>query len=222
MRHIGPVQGVIFDFDGVIANSEPVHEAALREALDELGLHLSSSEFRARFVGMADEAILQHVLSQAGRESSRSVLDELHALKKHRMHERLDRGAVPIFAGVSELVRELSARVPLAIASAARRAEIHSMLARAELAPCFRAIVGLEDVQYTKPDPEPYQRAALALDLDPRACVAIEDTPTGLASARAAGCRTIAVCHSLPEDRLDADVVVQRISMLSVKDILLT
>jgi HAD superfamily hydrolase (TIGR01509 family) len=114
---------------------------------------------------------------------------------------------VAVFPGARELVRALAARVPVAIASGARRDEIETILSAIGLRDAFAAVVGFEDAAHGKPDPAPYLEAARQLEarapsLSPAECAAVEDSVPGILSARGAGMRVVGVAHSYPAARL--------------------
>src|SRR5262249_26744019 len=116
---------------------------------------------------------------------------------------------IHVFPGVAELVRSLSAQVPLAIASGALHREIEAILEAVGLRPAFSAIVGADDVGRGKPDPEPYLPAMRGLlgrapGLAPPECLAFEDSVPGILSARGAGMKVVAVTHSYPREKLQA------------------
>ena len=139
-----------------------------------------------------------------------------------RRMERLEQDASILFPGADAAIRRTAALVPLAIASGALGAEIRRVLDREQLTPCFKAIVAAEDTPVSKPAPDPYQRAvallaeALGGPIRPSECVAIEDSPWGLQSARAAGLRTIAVAHTYDRAALEADAVISSLDELDV------
>jgi HAD superfamily hydrolase (TIGR01509 family) len=202
-----PFRAVVFDFDGVLVDSEPLHFHALRESLLPEGVDIDEEAYRARYLAYSDRTAIRLALETTGRPPG---LDRVDAVAR-RKAERFGRLAptVALFPGARELVRSLADRVPLAIASGALHAEIETILAGVGLRDAFAAIVGADDVTRGKPDPEPYL-AALAR-LEPRApglvageCLAIEDTMAGIASARAAGMTVLGVAHSYPAEKLRA------------------
>ena len=151
-------------------------------------------------------------------QSTRVV--ELIRRKAARLEELEQQHSV-LFPGAADLIRHLAARCPLAIASGAIRPEIERVLDREGLATHFQTIVAAGETPVSKPAPDPYARAVLLLGsaigstLEPRECVAIEDSRWGIESARAAGLRTIAVAHTYPVAELDADAVVAELGALT-------
>ncbi len=133
---------------------------------------------------------------------------------------------IDFFPGARELVVELARELPLGIASGALRAEIEAVLDAAGLRACFGAVVGADDVARTKPHPEPYLAAvrllaARAAGLAPAECLAIEDSPPGLLSARAAGLFALGVAHTYPAAKLGgvAHAVVASLAGLRPDDL---
>jgi HAD superfamily hydrolase (TIGR01509 family) len=199
------MRAAIFDFDGVIANSEPLHFAALRDTLREDGVSITEEEYYRRYLAYDDRGALRLALEAHGIAFDADRIDRLAQRKAVVFEQALAR--VPFFPGVPELVRHLAEEVPLAIASGARREEIQAILDAGGLAASFRAIVGAEDVTFGKPDPEPYLTAAARLlpyspGLRPDECVAFEDSVPGILAARNAGMKVVAVTNSYPADKL--------------------
>ena len=201
------IRAVIFDFDGVIVDSEGAHFIALRDTMAAQGWPLSKLEYCERYLGFSDRDTFEALSADRALSLSPSAIARLTADKARRFEALAETGPVPC-PGATECVRGLSQRFPLAIASGAIRREIVAALEGLQLAACFAAIVGADDVAEHKPDPAPYLEAAQRLKVEPASCVAIEDSPWGLDSARGAGMFTIGVTHTYPADRLSADLVV--------------
>ena len=201
------MRAAIFDFDGVIANSEPLHFAALRDALRENGIAITEEEYYHRYLAYDDRGAIRLALEHHGATYDLDRLDVVAVRKAEIFEELLP--TIPFFPGAAELVRDLAREIPLAIASGARREEIEAILEAGGLREAFRAIVGADDVSRGKPDPEPYLRAAARLlphapDLKPEECVAFEDSVPGIAAARTAGMKVVAVTNSYPAEKLTA------------------
>lgn len=207
------VRAVIFDCDGVIADAEPFHYATFREVLAEEGISLTETEYYETYVVLNDRDAFRTAYVSAGRPLDEATLDSLVTRKAKRFDVALKRG-IPLFPGVSEVIRSLSRRVPLAIASGAFSEEVRRILVFHGLWDCFVGVVGAEKVTYGKPHPETYLRAYEVLrrvlpDLEPRECVVVEDTVGGVQGAKAAGMRVLAVTHTTSAERLrEADLVV--------------
>ena len=207
--------GVIFDFDGVIADSESLHLRAFQEAFAVHGWTLSRREYYERYLGSSDRDVIETFTVEQGASLSAADRQNLHA-SKGRIYERLAAGGA-LCPGADACVRRLGARFPLAIASGALSHEIVHTLDAAGLRAQFLAIVGADDVAESKPAPDCYLEAARRIGIAPSQCVAIEDSPWGLESARAAGLRAIGITHSYPARRLKpADVVVSSLDEISL------
>jgi beta-phosphoglucomutase len=216
------LRAIVFDFDGVIANSEPLHFGAFRDVLAEEGVTLTETDYYARYLGYDDVGVFRAVDAARGTWTPADIA-RLVARKAVRL-EALERDLSVLFPGAADAVRRAAAAVPVAIASGALGAEIRRVLEREQLAGCFAAIVAAEDTPASKPAPDPYRRAVALLGaacggtLDAADCVAIEDSRWGLESARAAGLRTVAVTTSYPASALadGADLVIDSLASLDL------
>jgi len=213
------MRAVVFDFDGVLVDSEPVHFRALRDALAEGGVVIDEAEYAREYLAYDDRGAARAALRRHRGYASDAQVEAVAVRKSEIFDEAM--AHIPLFPGARELVTDLAREMPLAIASGALRREIETMLAGNGLRQAFAAVVGADDVASCKPHPEPYlaavaQLAAMAPGLTPAQCVAIEDSGPGIASARAAGLRVVGVAHSFPADRLtEAHRVVDSLSGLT-------
>jgi beta-phosphoglucomutase len=199
------MRAAIFDFDGVLVDSEPLHFHTLRETLLTQGVAIDQQEYAEHYLAYDDRGALRLALSAHGRNPEPGLIDEL-AEHKARLFEKLLPG-IPFFPGARELLRALAAEVPVGIASGALHAEIDIALRAGEVRDSVSVVVGVDDVVQTKPHPEPYLTAVARLglaDASPGDCVAFEDSLAGVASARAAGLKVVAVTNSFPAARLQA------------------
>ncbi len=217
------LRAIVFDFDGVIANSEPLHFAAFRDVLARAGVTLSETDYYARYLGFDDVGVFKAVGADCGIPwSARNVADFV-ADKALRLEE-LERDIPVIFPGAADAIRRAAAAVPIAIASGALGPEIRRILSRARLVDHFAAVVSAEDTPASKPAPDPYVRAVSLLaaqvigpPLKASECVAIEDSRWGLESARTAGLRTVGVTSSYDARELGgADLVIGSIAELDI------
>jgi beta-phosphoglucomutase len=217
------LQAIIFDFDGVIADSEPLHLRAFQQVLAAEGIELSSADYYAAYLGYDDVGLLQAL----GRERRIPMTEERIAAivvrKGAKLQEMMRSGHV-LFPGAVEFIREAAAAVPIAIASGALREEITGIIEHAGVAPLFAAIVSSGDTPQSKPSPAPYMlafdrlRAITGRDLDPRRCVAIEDSRWGLESARGAGLRCVGVTNSYPSAELPgAELIADGLAALTIE-----
>ena len=216
------LQGIIFDFDGVIADSEPLHFRAFQQTLSEDGLEMSPKEYYARYLGYDDVGMFQAFGEDRGVPMDDARVAGLVTRKGQKLQAMLTTGAV-LFPGAIEFIRSAAGAVPIAIASGALRHEIDEVVVAAGVAGLFSAIVASGDTPEGKPSPAPYSlaferlREASATPLDPARCVAIEDSRWGLESARGAGLRCVAVTNSYPADELTgAELVVSGLKDLTL------
>jgi HAD superfamily hydrolase (TIGR01509 family) len=201
------VRAVLFDFDGVLVNSEPLHFRAMRDSLLPEGIAIDEEEYARTYLAYDDREATRIALERHGRPYDRERVDAV-AGRKAAIFERL-MAEVPFFPGARELVRALAAEVPLAIASGALRREIETILAAGRLDDAFATIVGADDVSRGKPSPDPYLAAMARLaqrtpDLQPGECLVVEDSVAGIASGLAAGMKVLAVAHTYPAQKLAA------------------
>ena len=212
----------MFDFDGVIANSEPLHLQAFQDVLREESVALTEADYYTHYLGFDDAGVFRAVSSDRGTPFSNQTIDDLVARKAVRL-EAIERHMSLLFPGAADAIHRLAAVVPLAIASGALGREIRRILDREQLTSAFTAIVPADAGLPPKPAPDPYLQALAELraahgDAFPAgACVAVEDSKWGLQSARAAGLRTVAVTHTYPAAELaDADRVIVSLQELTI------
>jgi beta-phosphoglucomutase len=215
------LQAVVLDFDGVIADTEPLHFEACREILAPFGVALTAEEYADHYIGVADRQALVEAGRAHGFEVDGRTLDGLIARKAEVLRHVLA-DTRPMYPGVAQLLSAWSAAVPLAIASGALRSEIELVLSVGGVAGAVRAIVSADDVRRSKPAPDPYLKALDLLaphvtGLEPARTVAIEDSRWGIQSAREAGMRTVAVTTSFSREELaGADLIVDALPSLTL------
>jgi HAD superfamily hydrolase (TIGR01509 family) len=214
------IRAVVFDFDGVIANSEPLHFRAFRDVLADLDIALTEEAYYSTYLGYHDADAFRAIAADRGVALPEEQVAALVEIKAARM-ALLQPGNL-LFPGARAAVERLAAAYPLAIASGALRAEILHVLDHERLGSFFRVVVAAEDVAAGKPAPDPYLAAvgrlsaANDLSLPAGACVAVEDSRWGLRSAREAGLRTIGVSHTYPPEELsEADRVITHLDQLT-------
>lgn len=192
-------EAVIFDMDGVIVDSEPLHERAFREVFAQMGYgeDRHGIEF-TQYYGKSDRALWSDFIALHRPAQS---LDELMAWKQRHFVGIL-REHQPIFPPIPDLVAGLAARVPLALASGSNHPVIDEVLAMRGLRQYFSAVVSVQDVSRPKPFPDVFLRAAELLGVAPGRCIVIEDSAAGVQAAREAGMQVIAITNSLPAAKL--------------------
>ncbi|HZP48440.1 MAG TPA: HAD family phosphatase [Vicinamibacterales bacterium] len=216
-----PLKAIVFDFDGVLANSEPLHCLSFQRVLASESVHLSDEEYYARYLGFDDVGVFRAIASDRAIAWDARRIADLVAMKALAMEE-LERDGSVLFPGAADAIRRAAAAVPIAIASGAIGPEIRRTLDREQLTPLFAAIVAAEDTRRSKPAPDPYLLAVDRLgtvvrdSLDPGECLAIEDSRWGLESARAAGLKTVAVGQTYDVANLPADLAIDSIAALDL------
>lgn len=216
------LQAIVFDFDGVIADSEPLHLKAFQQALAEDDLVLERDEYLARYLGYDDVGMFEALARARGLAWTDRHVTALVARKGMKLQAMLARGDV-LFPGAAAFIRAAAAEVPVAIASGALRHEIVQIVEAAGLGDLFPVIVASGDTPTSKPSPAPYVMAfeqlqrAVTRTMDARRCVAIEDSVWGLESARGAGLRCVGVATSYTAAELiGAELVVDGLHTLTM------
>lgn len=192
---------VIFDFDGTLVDSEPLHARAVRAVLTPMGME---QHFEASMcVGMPDADVLRGVFARSGRGLDASELADLLERKSSAARALWEAGEGRAYPGAVELLRGVRERgVRVAVCTAALRREAGPVLERLGVLGLLDAFVTADDVETSKPDPACYRLACARLGFAARACVALEDSVAGSASARGAGCRVVGLGHTTARERL--------------------
>jgi HAD superfamily hydrolase (TIGR01509 family) len=199
------LKAIIFDFDGVLADTEPLHFRMFRQVLHEEGLPLSEQDYYQKYVGLDDRGCFQAVLVAHGRPALPETVRRLVERKAALMLELIKVTPV-VYRGIEDFVKGAAGRYRLAIVSGALRHEIELILQSAGLRSSFEHITAAEDIRNGKPDPEGYLYALQALNrraaVQASDCLVIEDTVAGIQAAHAAGMRCLAVSTTYPADQL--------------------
>ena len=200
------IRAVIFDFNGILADDDPIHMQALRRVVEEEGLTFTEDEYMEHFLPLNDHDCFQTLWQKHDRVLSGDQLKALIDRKSTYYFSAIEEKNV-LFDGAAKAIQAAASRGPVAIASGASIGEIRHILSAAGLLECFTTIVAAEDVRRGKPDPEPFQLAFERLkqkyaNLSPGECVAVEDSLGGIRSAHAAGIACLGVAHSYPKGRL--------------------
>ena len=219
---ISALQAIVLDFDGVIADSEPLHLRAFQQTLAEDGIDLSAEDYYSHYLGYDDVGLCQALATDRAIPMTDQQIAAIVARKGVKLLALLQGGEV-LFPGAVDFIRSAASHVPLAIASGALRHEILEIVEAAGVRGLFSAIVAAGDTPESKPSPAPYVLAFQRLrqqtgrDLDPRRCVAIEDSRWGLESAHGAGLRCVGVTNSYSAEELRAaELVVNGLNELTL------
>lgn len=201
------LKAVLFDFNGIIINDEPLHQILIEQLLIEENLRPKPEEYWEICLGRSDRACLKDLLSHRGRVVTEEHLDSLIARKSKAYQDTLKNlDKLPIYPALPDLMFQLrAAKLPMAIVSGALRSEIETVLTRVNLLEYFPIIVSAEDVTASKPEPEGYLLAVErlnavypTLNLKPAECMAIEDSYPGIEAAKRAGIPVAGVAHTHP------------------------
>jgi beta-phosphoglucomutase len=208
------LKALIFDFDGIIVDTEPVHYRAFQEILNPLGLGYTWEDYVSFYMGFDDREAFREVFNAHNKELDERNLDLLISRKAEVFLKIIENGINP-YPGVVELIRSLSGEIPLALCSGARTSDIYPILENLEILDKFDVIVTAEDVSASKPDPASYVLAFQKLCsmyphlmIKPEDCLAIEDTPAGINSAKSAGISVLAVSNSYSKEKLPGALLV--------------
>ncbi len=220
------LRAIILDFDGVVADTEPLHFAVFQRVLGELGLFLSKEEYYANYLGYDDKGCFAAFLAAHGRPTSSVIIDQL-VRRKAAAYLQCIRQQLVIFPGVREFVCDAAKRHRLAICSGALRHEIELILEEAGIRKEFEHITSSEDVSHGKPNPEGFLHAMHGLNqpnagpkLTAEDCLVIEDSIPGIQGAHAAGMKVLAVANTHPVEELDeADAVTRSLSDFRLRDL---
>lgn len=192
-------KAVLFDMDGVIVDSEPLHFASFQATLQRFGRKLDDTQYKRHFMGKTDEEGLKQYFEFMGEMAHPdAILDE-----KARSYLELAADQLVAYPGVLEFIRDLASRqVPLALVTGSLRAEAEITLKTFGLTDLFSVVIPAEDISRSKPDPEGYLKGAKALGVAPADCVILEDAASGVKAAKAAGIRCVAVTNTHSAEEL--------------------
>lgn len=225
--HRGMFRAILFDFNGVLVDDEPIHLELFQKVLAEEEIELTSESYYAHYLGFDDRGCFQAVLEAAGSPVSPDRVSRLIARKSSYYHARIRQQGFPTFPGAAELITSTAAAgLTLGVVSGALRDEVEGALEQLGLRDRFKTLVTAEDVDAGKPDPEGYRRGLENLNalpplpmrlIHPHEVIAIEDSPAGLAAAAACGMSTLGVAQTYPAAELEnADQVVDSIAGLNL------
>ncbi|MFB2892857.1 HAD family hydrolase [Aerosakkonemataceae cyanobacterium BLCC-F50] len=201
------LKAVLFDFNGIIINDEPIHEQLIEEILIAENLRPKRGEFRKYCLGRSDRACLSDLFSHRGRVLTQSYLNQLISRKAQAYQQRIaEMAELPIYPGLEDfIVKLLAANLKIGLVTGALRSEVEVVLSRANLAQYFSVIASSDDLKVSKPEPDGYLLAVellnqefANLDLQPAECLAIEDTPAGITAAKRAGMQVVGVANTYP------------------------
>ncbi len=215
------IKALVFDFDGVIADSEPVHLRAFQKTVEQLGLSLPSSEYYSIYLACDDRAFFTTFLEKNGFSAECEEIERLIS-KKGVLFEQMATEQVRIFPGVVEFLQTVHGRFTLCIGSGALSEEIKSVLERSGLSQFFDFIVGADHTEKSKPSPEVYLKCLKRIEdvgaetVSPQQCVVFEDSPGGILAAKRAGMKCVGITNTCGAETLVlADVVCSGFSEIT-------
>ena len=225
---VSVLRAILFDFNGVLVDDEPIHLEMFQRVLADEGISLTAEDYYRDYLGMDDRGCFAAVLQRAGEAATVPRLMRLIARKASYYQDRMRERGYPFFPGAAELVAELASKGRmLGIVSGALREEVESALRQAGLRERFKVLITAEDVNEGKPDPEGYRKALDVFNsepplperlLHPHEVLAVEDTPAGLSAAADVGLATLAVAHTYPAARLRmADALAESLAGMTVE-----
>jgi len=212
-------RALIFDFDGVITLSEPIHYEAIIKAVKPFGMDLDYDTYAREYIGLSDLAAYKKLFANNQRSYDKNQVNDIIS-EKTKFYEILSK-ELKACEGVMELVREAQKlNWELAVCSAARRDDLNAVLPylnEGELNKHFKVIVSGDDMPHGKATPEGYLLTAQKLNVDPTTCVVIEDSPTGIRAAKRAGMYVLGITTSYSKPLLkEADQIVNSLLEISL------
>jgi len=211
-KFVEMIKAILFDFNGVIIDDEPLHMQAYQEILKSEGIDLTEEDYYAS-LGMDDRAFIDRAHRSAGREISEINRQKMMEAKTEKWRTLVER-EIPLFPDAENFVRKMERDFALGIVSMARREEIEFVLEKVNLKDCFSIIVSAEDVSNHKPNPECYRKGFSLLDAartrrgrNPIAqseCLVIEDAPQGIKAGKNAGLKTLGITNTVDAQTLRA------------------
>lgn len=192
-----PIAAVLFDLDGTLANTDPIHFQTWQELLRDFGMEIDKAFYQSRISGGLNADIVKDILPQLSPEEGKQLADEKEA-RFRKLAEKLER-----LKGLSEvLIWVQERRLKRAIVTNAPPKNVQFMLRVLELKPTFETVIVAEDAPVGKPDPLPYRVALERLEVSPEEAIAFEDSPSGIRSAVGAGIYTIGVTTTHDREKL--------------------
>lgn len=201
------LKAVLFDFNGIIINDEPIHQELVEEILLQENLRPSTEDYREVCLGRSDRFCLRDILARRGRIVSDEYLDKLIGVKALSYRQRLERlTELPLYPRLKDFLEQLQAKnLVMGIVTGALAAEVELVLQRASLASYFSVIVSGDSIKASKPQPDGYLQAVAALNqqfpslyIQPANCLVIEDSFAGILAGKNAGMSVVGVANTYP------------------------
>lgn len=221
MIHIKP-RAFLFDFDGVICDTEKLHYLSTLKTVGKHNMSLEAEYYFEKLFGFDDRALFDHIYQMHGKKLDKKTLKQLMVEKNDEFMQLVETKIV-YFDGVLALIERLTlAKIPLAVVSGALSHEVDACLEKGNIKKYFLFSMCADHVRSSKPDPESYERAYVRMgsyvsDLSLQDCWVLEDSPIGIASAKAAGLPVIAITNSAKRENLtEADHIIEHYSEIEI------
>lgn len=194
------LKAVFFDFSRVIIDDEEINQALVADIMLSENLRAEESEYIQYCRGRSDRAGLKDILANRGRILPDSYLTKLIKIKTNGYRQKIDQlDTLPLSPHLSEFLAQLREQdIAIGLVTGAIRSEVEYILQKAELASFFDVIIAGDDLEQSKPEPEPYLMAVKRLNLQPSECLAIEDNPVGIESAKRANIQVVGISYLYP------------------------
>lgn len=204
------IKAILFDFNGVIINDEPIQMKAYQEVFRDEGVELSEEDYFS-CLGMDDESFIKEIFGRRKKEISDDKVAELSKAKTEKWREKISEG-LPLFDGAEHFIKIAARNFALGIVSMAKREEIEFVLEKANLRNFFPVVISSEDIVNHKPSPECYLKGFNAIDsyrikqshlpMVHGETLVIEDAPQGIEAAKKAGLKTLGITNTVPAEEL--------------------
>ncbi|MCZ6639464.1 MAG: HAD family phosphatase [Candidatus Dadabacteria bacterium] len=221
------LKAIIFDFDGVIADTEPLHLKAFQLTLRENGIELSDEDYFENYLAYDDKTLFKELLKDRNYGHNEAQISDFMNRKSEHF-ENVLKGNILVLEGVPEFISEVSGKYPLAIGSGAIRSEIIDILESGGLREHFEIIVSADEVINCKPDPQVFIEALRRLnnldsvseEISPQECLVIEDSTSGIKAAHSAGMKCLAITNSYAAEKLsEAELIKQSLKGIYLEEI---
>lgn len=221
------LKAIIFDFDGVIADTEPLHLKAFQLTLKENGIELSDEDYFENYLAYDDKTLFKELLKDRNYEHNEAQISDFMNRKSEHF-ENVLKGNILVLEGVPEFISEVSGKYPLAIGSGAIRSEIIDILESGGLREHFEIIVSADEVINCKPDPQVFIETLRRLNnldsvsekISPQECLVIEDSTSGIKAAHSAGMKCLAITNSYAAEKLsEAELIKQSLKGIYLEEI---
>jgi len=216
------LKAIIFDFDGIIADTEPIHLEAFRIVLKEMKIELSDQDYYSKYLAFDDKTLFRKIIEDNGKDHEITVINNLID-KKHILITEFFTSQISLFPGFEDFLELVKNRYALSIASGALKSEIEFILNKFNLLSEFKIIIAADEVINCKPHPEPFIKALKKLndihddEIKPTECLVFEDSNYGVQAAKAAGMNCIGITNSYDRNTLKkADLLVDSFKELNI------